>query len=149
VGRGEKVFPLFLPLATKHGSLPLAIKHWSLSRFTKHWILPLATKHWSLSRATKHWNLPLATELGFSFISFLLLIFKMANSYHLALFFPEDNFLFNSWKHLFPQPSWVGKEWLVLVDGRKKENWMDVCSSFERKEVSKDNVGNSKFHKPF
>jgi hypothetical protein len=46
---------------------------------------------------------------------------------------------------LFPQPSWVGKELLVLVDGRKKENRLDAYSSFERMEVNRDNVGNLKF----
>jgi hypothetical protein len=35
---------------------------------------------------------------------------------------------------LFTQPSLEGKEWLLLVDGRKKESRMDVCSSFERME---------------
>jgi hypothetical protein len=45
---------------------------------------------------------------------------------------------------LFPQPSLVGKKWLFLIDGRKKESKMDICSSFERMEVIKDNVGNLK-----
>jgi hypothetical protein len=34
-----------------------------------------------------------------------------------------------------------------LVDGKKKENRMDVCSSFERIEMGKDNDGNLKFLK--
>ncbi len=56
-------------------------------------------------------------------------------------------FNFKSWEYLFPQP-WLGKnEWLILVDGKKKENRMDVCSSFERIEMGKDNDGNLKFFK--
>jgi hypothetical protein len=38
----------------------------------------------------------------------------------------------------------VGEECLVLVNDRKKENRLDVCSSFERKEVSRDKVGGLK-----
>jgi hypothetical protein len=48
--------------------------------------------------------------------------------------------IFSLLAHLFPQPSWVGKKWLVLVDGRKKKNRMDGCSSFERMGVSRDSV---------
>jgi hypothetical protein len=40
-----------------------------------------------LPLGTKHWNLPLAIELGSSFISFLLHLFKRANSDHLGLSF--------------------------------------------------------------
>ncbi len=73
MGKGEKVFLLLFPLATKcwnlskatkYWNLPLATKHGNLSRATKHWNLPLATKHGNLSKATKHWNLPLATKHG-------------------------------------------------------------------------------------
>jgi hypothetical protein len=42
-----------------------------------------------------------------------------------------------------------GEEWLVLIDGRNKENRMDVCSSFERMEVNRDNVGSLKIIKKF
>jgi hypothetical protein len=35
---------------------------------------------------------------------------------------------------LFTKPYLGGKKWLLLVDGRKKENRMDVCNSFERLE---------------
>jgi hypothetical protein len=34
-------------------------------------------------------------------------------------------------KHLFSQPSLVGKKWLLYVD---VDNRMDVCSRFERME---------------
>jgi hypothetical protein len=39
---------------------------------------------------------------------------------------------------MFPQPSLGREEWLVLVDGGKMENRLDVCSTFEIMEVSKD-----------
>ncbi len=31
-------------------------------------------------------------------------------------------------------------EWLVLVDGGKRESTLDVCSTFERMEMNRDNV---------
>ncbi len=46
--------------------------------------------------------------------------------------FLGHNFLFESWKYMFPQPSLGRKEWLVLVDGEKRENKLDVCSTFEK-----------------
>jgi hypothetical protein len=47
-------------------------------------------------------------------------------------------------KYLFPQPFLVGNEWLLLVDGTKKDSRMDVYSTFERMEVSIDSVGSLK-----
>jgi hypothetical protein len=47
-GRGENVFFLHLPMATKLCILPLATKLWILPLTTKLWILPLATKLWIL-----------------------------------------------------------------------------------------------------
>jgi hypothetical protein len=38
-----------------------------------------------------------------------------------------------------------GEELLVLVDGGKRESGLDVCSTFERMEMSWDNVGSLKF----
>jgi hypothetical protein len=70
--------------------------------------------------------------LEFSFTSFLLLIFKRANSDHLEFFFRKTIFKINLEKHLFPQPFLIGKEWLLLVDGKEKESRMNVCSSFEK-----------------
>jgi hypothetical protein len=67
VGRGEKVFLLFLPLATKHWNLSKAIEQWNLSK---------VTKQWNLLKATKLWNFSLTTKLAFSFTSFLFLLFK-------------------------------------------------------------------------
>ncbi len=55
-------------------------------------LLPLATKHWNLSLVTRHWNLPLPTKLGSSFTSFLFFFLKRANWDHLGLYFSEDNF---------------------------------------------------------
>ncbi len=54
------------------------------------------------------------------------------------------NFRFKSWEYLFSQPFLVGKKWLVLVNGRKKDNSMDVGNSFERMEVNRDIVGSLK-----
>jgi len=34
-----------------------------------------------------------------------------------------------------------GEELLILGDGGKRKNRLDVCSTFERMEVSRDNVG--------
>ncbi len=40
----------------------------------------------------------------------------------------------------------MGREaWLILVDGGKKDNRLDVYNIFERMEVSKDSVGSLKF----
>jgi hypothetical protein len=40
----------------------------------------------------------------------------------------------------------LGKEkLLILVDGGKRENRLDVCSTFERIKMSKDSVGSLKF----
>jgi len=70
-GRGEKVFFLHLPTATKLGTF-----HWppSLEHSIGHqaWNIPLATNlgtfHWppSLEHSIGHqaWNIPLATKLG-------------------------------------------------------------------------------------
>ncbi len=33
---------------------------------------------------------------------------------------------------------------IILVDGGKRENRLDVCSTFERMEVNKDSVGSLK-----
>jgi hypothetical protein len=38
-----------------------------------------------------------------------------------------------------------GEEGLVLVHGGKRESGLDVCNTFERMEVSRDNVRNLKF----
>jgi hypothetical protein len=65
-------------------------------------------------------TLPLAIELGFSFTSFLLL-FKRANLDHLGSLLEKIIFYSNLEKHLFSQPSLIGKEWLLLVDGREGE----------------------------
>jgi hypothetical protein len=112
-------------------------------------LLPLTTKHWKLLLlfllGTKHGNLflllLLATKLGSSFISFFL--FKRADLDHLGLLF-RHNLQLESWEILLPQPFLVGGKCLILVDGRKKENRLDVWGSFERMEVSGDNVGSLK-----
>jgi hypothetical protein len=104
VGKGEKVLILYLPLATKR---------WNLSR---------DTKHWSLSRAPPSWDLLSPLSFSFSLKGRIRIIWssllerKILNS--------------NLEKHLFPQPSLVGKKWLLLVDSSNKEGRMDVCSSF-------------------
>jgi hypothetical protein len=64
--------------------------------------------------------------------------------FHLLLSHSRHNFWFKSWKYLFSQPSLGGEEWLVLVDGGNKESRFDVYSTFERMEVSRDNVGSLK-----
>jgi hypothetical protein len=46
---------------------------------------------------------------------------------------------------LFLQPSLGGEEWLVLIDCGKRENGLDVCSTFEKMEVKRDNVGSLEF----
>jgi hypothetical protein len=59
--------------------------------------------------------------------------------------------IFNSksWDYLFWQLSLGREDWLILVDGKKKENRMDVCNNFKRMEMSKDNVESLKFAKKF
>ncbi len=42
-----------------------------------------------------------------------------------ALSFPGHNFQFN-FEYLFPQASWGGKKWLVLVNGKKKKRKMKI-----------------------
>jgi hypothetical protein len=55
--------------------------------------------------------------------------------------FPEHNFRFESWENLFLQFSLGGEEWLVLVDGGKRENRSDDSGNFERMEVSRIVLG--------
>jgi hypothetical protein len=43
------------------------------------------------------------------------------------------------------QLSIEGEEWLILVDGRKRDNRLDDNGNFERMEVSKDSFGSLKF----
>jgi hypothetical protein len=43
------------------------------------------------------------------------------------------------------QLSLGGKEWLVLVDGEKKDNILDDNSTFERMEMSRCRFGASNF----
>jgi hypothetical protein len=45
---------------------------------------------------------------------------------------------------LFLQPFFIGEKCLILVDGRKKESKLDVWGSFEKMEVSGDNVASLK-----
>jgi hypothetical protein len=57
-----------------------------------------------------------------------------------ALSFLGHNFQFNL-EYLFQQASWGWKEWLVLVEGKKKEVEWESCNRFEGMEVSCDSVG--------
>jgi hypothetical protein len=51
------------------------------------------------------------------------------NSNHWGgFFFSGHNSQFESWKYLCLQPSLGGEEWLLLVDGGKRENGLDVCN---------------------
>ncbi len=52
-------------------------------------------------------------------------------------------------ENLFLQLSLGGEEWLVLVDGGKKENKLDDSSTFERMEVNRGNFGSLKSLKKF
>ncbi len=48
-------------------------------------------------------------------------------------------------KDLFLQLSLGGEEWLVLIDGGKKENKLDDNSTFVRMEMNKGSFGNLRF----
>jgi len=54
--------------------------------------------------------------------------------------------LFLIWilENFFLQLSLGGEEWLVLIDGGKKENKLDDSSTFERMEISRGNFGSLK-----
>ncbi len=45
---------------------------------------------------------------------------------------------------LVPITSLEGEEWLVLIDGGKRENKLDDNSTFERMEVNKGSFGSLK-----
>ncbi len=134
MGKGENVLFLYLPLATKNWNLPLATKHWNLSKATKHWSLSrppnIGTFHWPPS-----WDL-FSPPFSFSLKGQIRIIGSSI--------FGRTILNSNLEKYLFSQPFLVGKEWLLLVDGKEKESRMDVCNSFERMEVSRDNVGSLK-----
>jgi hypothetical protein len=86
----------------------------------------------------------LATNLWSSFTSLLPLFFKGANLNHFFLFFQT---WFSIWifENLFLQLSVGGKEWLVIVDGEKKEHILDDNNTFERMEMSRGRFGASNF----
>jgi hypothetical protein len=50
---------------------------------------------------------------------------------------------------LFLQPSLGGEEWLILVDGEKRESGLDVYSNFERMQMSTNSVESLKFQRNF
>jgi hypothetical protein len=102
VVRGEKVFLLFLPLATKIGTFQGPPN--------------IGTFHWPPS-----WDLP---SFSFSLKRQIQIIW--------SFFLERTILDSNLENHLFTQPSLGGKEWFFLVDGRKKESRMDICNSFER-----------------
>ncbi len=137
--RGEKVVFFYRPLATKH------------------WNLSLATKHWSLSRAIKHWNLPLATELGPSFTSFLLLLFKRVNSDHLELsfgqFFWKGQFsiqiLKNTCSHNLFQQEKNGYSWQIVEKSRVEWTFVVVLKEWREQGQCWELELFEKFHKPF
>jgi hypothetical protein len=41
------------------------------------------------------------------------------------------------------------KRIIILVNGGKRENRLDVCSTFERMELNRDNVGSLKSQRSF
>jgi hypothetical protein len=81
--------------------------------------------------------------LRFSFTSFLLLLLK-GRIRIIWGFLSRHNFRFESWEYLFLQLSLGGVEWLVLIDGGRREKRLDDCSTFEKMEVSRDSVGSLK-----
>jgi hypothetical protein len=139
-GNGKRWKGVFLFPSIGHQALEpsRAAKHWNLSRPLSNGTFQgppnTGTFHWSLS-----WDLPSPPSSSFSlkgkFESFGVLFFR-------------HNFQFESWKYLFLQLSLGGEQWLVLVDGGKRKN-KDDCGTFERMEVSKDNVGSLKSYKNF
>ncbi len=100
--------------------------------FSFHWPLSIGIFSFSF-----HWplNWDLLSPFPFSLKGWIQIIWSSIS---------KHNFQLESWQDLFPQPSLVGEECLILVDGRKKESRLNVCSSFERKEVSRDRVGSLK-----
>ncbi len=121
--------------------------------FSFHWPLSIGTFHKPPSNGTFqgppsirtfHWPSSWDLLSHFSFSFSLEGEFKSFGA-----FFSGHNFRFESWKYLFLQPSLGGEEWLVLIDGGKKDNRLDDCSIFERMEMSKDSVGSLKSYKNF
>ncbi len=48
-----------------------------------------------------------------------------------------------------PQPSLGREEWLVLIDGGKRDNRFDVYSTSEKMEMNRNNVGSLKSERNF
>ncbi len=93
----------------------------------------IGTFHWPLS-----WDLFSLPSFSFSLRRRIQIIEAL---------FLRNNFQFKSWKYLFPQPCWGRKEWLVLINGRKKECRLNICNSFEKMEVNMDSVERLKSQK--
>ncbi len=91
----------------------------------------IGTFHWPPS-----WDLP--SPLSFSF-------FLKGGFGSFEFIFFENNFQFESWEYFFVQPSLGNEEWLILTNCGKRESGLDVCSTFEKMEMSKDIVGSLKF----
>jgi hypothetical protein len=124
-----------------HWPPSIGIFHWPLSNGTFHWPPSNGTFQGPPSHETFHlppsWDLP--SPPSFSF--FLKRWVRIIN----GSFFFGHNFLFEFWKYLFLQPSFGREEWLVLVNGGKRESGLDVGSIFDRMEMSRDSVGSLKF----
>ncbi len=118
-------------IGTLQGPPNIETFHWPPSIATFHWPPGIGTFHWPPS-----WDLPSPPSFYFSlegeFGSF-------------GAFYFGNNFWFESWEYLFLQPSLGGEEWLVFIDGEKRESGLDVCSTCERMEMNRDSVGSLKF----
>ncbi len=115
------------------------MRRWFSFSFSFHWSPSIGTFQGSPNIGTFHWPPSWDLPSHFSFSFSLKCKFKSFGA-----FFSRHNFQFESWKYLFIQLSLGWKEWFVLIDGGKKENILDGCSTFERMEVNRDNVGSLK-----
>ncbi len=129
MGRGKRCFSFSFqgPPSIETFQGPLSIETFQGPRNIGTFQGPpnIGTFHWP-----PNWDLP-SPPLKGKFGSF-------------GAFFSGHNFQFKSWEYLFPQPSGGGKKWLILVNGGKSESRLDVCNTFERMEVNRDNVGSLK-----
>jgi hypothetical protein len=136
--------------------------HWPLNIGTFQGPLSIGTFHWPLNIGTFQGPPSNGTFQGppnngtfqgpsnirtihwppsWDFPSLLSFSFSLKGKFRsFGAFLSGHNFRFESWEYLFPQPSGTGEEWLVLVNGGKRESRLDVCSTFERMELNTDNV---------
>jgi len=123
VGRGENDAFISPPKGNQTWMLP----HWPPSIG----LFPNATKY-----GIFHWP----PNWGSFLTSFLPIFFNGMNLDHLAFYF-RTWFSICIFKNLFLQLSLGREEWLVWIDGEKRDNRLDHSCTFERMKMSRGRFG--------